>query len=287
MDCPVEYGADDIESETVGEEYDNETNDMGPANGEEVLPWRAAKTVAARPRINLEAHGPINRWERINSEDVSADFLSVSPRGETSKLIIGYLAGVIGKQFRGLQEADIENAASDAYLSAYLGRKGFRRTSELTTWLYKIAFRAANRIHNKNKKNEFTSLDVLKEVSDWDPVSPDDPFSDVEISAAVAAAAADRLTENEARAFYLCSEMDCSHAEAAEIEGCSANAMASRLSGALKKLRAYFRDVYEWDIPEPTDGRARRSTRNTGTNSAAELATENTSEVQKIEEDKE
>ena len=288
MDYPVEYGVDDPEGETAEAEYENVTDNMVSVNEEEVLSWRDAKAEGVYPWIIREVHDRTNCWALINSENVTADFLSGSPSGETSALILGYLCCVIRKRFRSnLQEADMENAASEAFFSAYRDRKNFRRAAKLTTWLYTIAFYAANHLHNNQKNNEFSSLDVLKKVSDREPVSPENPFSDVDTSDAFAAASKACLTANELRAFHLCREMGYSHEEAAKLEGVTANAMASRLSGGLKKLRAYFRDVYEWDIPEPADGRTHRGKKSAQIKSDKKLEIENAPGIDKIEENRE
>lgn len=288
MDYLVGYGADAPESGPPEAEYENVTDNTVSVNEEETLPWRDAKVERDYPWINNEVYDRADRWSLINSENVTANFLSDSPSRKTSALVLGYLSCVIRKLFRSsLQEADVENAASDAFCSAYRGRDNFRRSAKLTTWLYPIALCAGDRLYKSHRNNEFSSLDALKEVAEWNPASPENPFSDVDTSDAFAAASKACLTTNEVRSFYLCHEMDYSHEEASKIEGCSANAVASRLSDARRKLRAYYCAVYEWDMPGPADGRAHRGKRNAKIEPDTKSDIENTPGIDKIEENRE
>ena len=283
MDYPVGYGIVDTESETDEAEYENVTDKTVSAAEEEVLPWRDAKVAETHAGMNCAVRNGTGRWSVVNSKNVIADFLSDAPRRETSKLISDYLVFRIKKGFRGcLREDDVEDAASDACISAYKDRKSFYGEF-LTAWLNTIAFRAGARLYREQKK----AMVAEKELKTrWEMESV--PWSPGKCEAIQIGneAKSHCLTAKEAQSIYFL-EMGYSRQEAAEIVGCSANGMASRLSGALTKLRAYFRDVYEWEIPESTDGRTHRGKKSAQIKSDKKLEIENTPGIDKIEENRE
>jgi RNA polymerase sigma-70 factor (ECF subfamily) len=74
---------------------------------------------------------------------------------------------------RGLQRADAEDAVQTAFINAWQYLHSYRSSWRFSTWLYRIAGRAAADINNKHKHIE--SLDEQHAVSlDSDPTWPDD-----------------------------------------------------------------------------------------------------------------
>jgi RNA polymerase sigma factor (sigma-70 family) len=52
----------------------------------------------------------------------------------------------------GLQEDEVEDIASETFLAAYKGLKGYKRKAELGTWIWSIAYRQAVSCLRKNQR---------------------------------------------------------------------------------------------------------------------------------------
>lgn len=185
--------------------------------------------------------------------------------GTISKLelakLLAYLRSVVIKNFNdNLSEAERESATERALEQAFLARKTFRGESKFTTWLNPIAKAAACFIYRKNRAHPTVSAEGIEDQG-LDLADPRDRQGEAEMEIILAQVMQTRLTPAEARAFDLCRRQGLSNIEAAEREGTTPGAIASRLAGAIDKLRRFFEEEYHWGRNVPSDGRARRTER--------------------------
>jgi RNA polymerase sigma-70 factor (ECF subfamily) len=76
---------------------------------------------------------------------------------------------------------DAMDIAQEVFIKVYDSVKSFREQSRLSTWLYKIAVnKSLNYIRDKKRRNIFTSLDLIFENKNHNPV--DNMADDQEIS---------------------------------------------------------------------------------------------------------
>ena len=71
----------------------------------------------------------------------------------------------------GLTHEDIEDAASEAFLTAYQAIHRYNGKGKLSSWLWVIAYRKALDIQRKKQNKEVLNIDVIKAASDWAEIS--------------------------------------------------------------------------------------------------------------------
>jgi len=198
--------------------------------------------------------------------DLNADrFVRCFMAGTISKAdlaqLLSYLKSVVVKEFgSNLSEVERESATERALEQAYLARKSFRGESQFTTWLYPVARFAARLIYRKRRTFPTVSAEAIEDQGP-EMADPRDRQREAELEIILAQVMRARLTPAEARAFDLCKRQSYSNIEAAEREGTTPGAMASRLAGAIVKLRCFFDEEYHWGRNVPADGRALRTKR--------------------------
>jgi RNA polymerase sigma factor (sigma-70 family) len=65
----------------------------------------------------------------------------------------------------GLREDEVEDVASETFLAAYKGLRQYRGQSELSTWLWSIAYRQAITHLRKNRRNCRLLLEIDKQIA--------------------------------------------------------------------------------------------------------------------------
>jgi RNA polymerase sigma-70 factor, ECF subfamily len=142
---------------------------------------------------------------------------------ETHGRVLGLCLHLTGNR------ADAEDAAQDTYLSVTKALKRFRGDSRVSTWVYRIAIRAALRVKARRPRTE---------LLEWDPATePRDPALDRERSGQIRRALS-RLSFEHRTVLALFSLDGLSHREIAETLGIPEGTVWSRLHLARKKLAA-------------------------------------------------
>ena len=148
---------------------------------------------------------------------------------------------------------DAMDIAQEVFIKVYDSVKSFREQSRLSTWLYKIAVnKSLNYIRDKKRRNIFTSLDLIFENKNHNPV--DNMADDQEISQEkmesderknLLIKAIDELPKKQKTALTLNKFEDLSYKEIATIMDISVTetgVLISRAKNKLqKKLVEYFK----------------------------------------------
>jgi RNA polymerase sigma-70 factor (ECF subfamily) len=131
--------------------------------------------------------------------------------------------------------ADAEDVFQEVLLAVYLGLPRFRGESRLTTWVYRIAIRAA--LRQRAKAHRRRAAPLLTE-----PAAPAvaDPAQTKEESEKLARALS-RLPIPHRTVLALFAIEGCSHEEIAETLGVPVGTVWSRLHNARKRLAAEMR----------------------------------------------
>ena len=99
--------------------------------------------------------------------------MAVQACQEFGSIVLEYSDFVYNITYRVLNNnADVEEAAREAFLSAYRNFQRFRSESKVRTWLYRIAVNAAlmKLRKDKNKRTLAPNLDMLVYSLQVDPV---------------------------------------------------------------------------------------------------------------------
>lgn len=141
--------------------------------------------------------------------------------------------------------ADAEEAAQDAFLSAYRNFHRFRGDAKVTTWLYRIATNAALMKLRKDRSKR-TLTDTGYE--DMDLVSPTQGPEDLALNSEFRERLQDGLEMLQANlkaAVVLRDVQGLSNEEAAEILGLSVSSLKARLHRGRVLLRKYLQDYLQ------------------------------------------
>jgi RNA polymerase sigma-70 factor (ECF subfamily) len=126
------------------------------------------------------------------------------------------------------RRADAEDAVQEVFVAVHRGLPGFHGASRLTTWIYRIALRAA--LHARARRQ------------DGEPLDPETPGGDGEADMAArdearrVASAVDRLPAGPRAVLSLFAVDGLSHREIADILGIPEGTVWSRLHAARRML---------------------------------------------------
>jgi RNA polymerase sigma-70 factor (ECF subfamily) len=134
---------------------------------------------------------------------------------------------------------DAEDALQETFFDVWRGLAGFRGEARLSTWIFRIAIRAALRVRSRRVRREGTH-DTLDPAHAAGPHHETDPRARAEQreNAARLLAAIDRLPAAQRAVLALAAVEGLQPAEIAEILGVTAAAVHSRLFAARARLRA-------------------------------------------------
>jgi RNA polymerase sigma-70 factor (ECF subfamily) len=131
--------------------------------------------------------------------------------------------------------ADADDALQETFLAVHAGLAKFRGQARLSTWVHRIAIRAALRVRSRRR----TAADV-HEVDP--PARTPDPVLVGELGGRIAAAM-ERLSAEHRVVVSLFAVDDLGHAQIAEILGVPEGTVWSRLHAARKRLAAELGDA--------------------------------------------
>jgi len=147
-------------------------------------------------------------------------------------------------------QADADDLAQEVFLTAFKSIASFQRGSAFYTWIYRIAVNRSLTFLKKRRRE--------KDRSEFrEDLSVDGPGRDAVFSPEARSAlnelrgriseAVDALPDHFRASFVLVAGQGLSHAEAAEVLGCSENTVSWRMHKARKLLRSrlgpYFGEV--------------------------------------------
>lgn len=137
--------------------------------------------------------------------------------------------------------SDTDDLAQEVFLSAYRALPSFNMNSRFSTWLYRISVNTTLSFL-KRRSREKGRAEFREDLVDADrttgvPDSPEDRSVRQELSARVEKAV-EALPQPFRTSFLLVAVQGLSHAEAAQVLGCSENTVSWRLHKARKLLRA-------------------------------------------------
>lgn len=109
---------------------------------------------------------------------------SIDGDGKAFAHIIERTAGIVFSAVRSVfcQSDDVEDLVQDIYVRVYRGLPGFRHTSTLSTWVYRIARNTA--INARARSGRMLPLDDIPEVASRSP-GPDTEFARKETSSRI------------------------------------------------------------------------------------------------------
>lgn len=128
---------------------------------------------------------------------------------------------------------DADDAVQETFVDVLRGLRSFRGEARLTTWLFRIAIRAAMRVRNRRAARRPTAVDPAKIAADDDPA---DHAADRE-NAARLLAAIDQLPAAQRTVVGLAAIEGLPHAEIAAVLGIPVGTVGSRLHEARDRLR--------------------------------------------------
>lgn len=134
--------------------------------------------------------------------------------------------------------ADAEDLAQETFIQAYHHLDGFRAESSFGSWLYRIAVN-----HCLNWKKRRARQQVLLE--DWGRQEPAELAPDGGGLAHPVQEALLKLNPKQRAAVILTVYDGLSHAEAAEVLGCSETTVSWRLFAARRKLKRLLKDLHQ------------------------------------------
>lgn len=129
------------------------------------------------------------------------------------------------------RRAEAEDALQEAFLAVHRALPGFRGEASLSTWLYRIAIRAATVTRARRR----AASELTDEVLDTSP-GPD-RAAESRIEAACLARALDRLSAEHRTILSLFALDGLRHGEIAEVLGVPEGTVWSRLHAARKALQ--------------------------------------------------
>lgn len=137
--------------------------------------------------------------------------------------------------------SDTDDLAQEVFLAAYRALPSFNMNSQFSTWLYRISVNTTLSFLKKRGREkgraEFREDLVDAERTAGDADSPEDRSVRRELSVRLYEAV-ETLPQPFRTSFLLVADQGLSHAEAAEVLGCSENTVSWRLHKARKLLRA-------------------------------------------------
>jgi len=95
------------------------------------------------------------KWEKVarvtaEADKLNLDLLRRKDAGEFTRFVRCHERFVMGIcQTLGLSAADRDDAAAETFAAAYAALERFRGEAELTTWLYRIAYRSAMKVRRR------------------------------------------------------------------------------------------------------------------------------------------
>ncbi len=135
-------------------------------------------------------------------------------------------------------ETDAADFVQDVFLKVYTSISSFRKESQFSTWLMRIAYNTA--INAKNRRKEYVTLSENAEILDTD-YSPEER----QLRELTAEAIRDALKELP-KQFALCLDLyffyDFSHSEISVITGLPINTIKSNIFRAKKQLKLKLED---------------------------------------------
>ncbi len=134
---------------------------------------------------------------------------------------------------------DAEDVAQEVCIKLGQAIRGFRRDAEFTTWLYRLTYNATldfMRARKRSRRNHEPDVVVL--FKDRTGESPESNVIGGELWKQVRT-----LPEQQRDAVLLVYAEDMTHAEAAEIMGCSEKTVSWHLHEARKRLKTRLQEV--------------------------------------------
>ena len=147
---------------------------------------------------------------------------------------------------------DADDVAQEVFIQVYESLGHFRKDSELSTWIYRIAVnKSLDFIRKKKRKKRFAQLTSLfgfnEEKEEVVLPATDNPQQDMEAKEdkQVLNSALDQLPENQKTAIMLSKYEGFSNKEIAEIMEVSLSAVEALMHRAKKNLHKLLYDYYE------------------------------------------
>jgi RNA polymerase sigma factor (sigma-70 family) len=166
-----------------------------------------------------------------------------------TKLMVRWEIGLKSFLLRlGLPESDVEDVAQEAFVKVYRSRMRYRAAAPFKPWILTIAGNLArNRMRWRFRRREDSFHDLngpVAEGFEWEDETAISGRTQAErrnlgqmIQTAI------HSLPSKLRTAIVCVEIEnLSHREAAEVAGCSAKAIESRLARAKSKLRDLLRE---------------------------------------------
>ena len=101
-------------------------------------------------------------------------------QGAFGVLIARHAASILSMTTRMLGADDAEDAAQDAFVSAFTALAGFKHESKFSTWLYRIA---VNKCHDRLRARRAFDVSLDEEHDDgWEPPDDETPHWELEQS---------------------------------------------------------------------------------------------------------
>jgi RNA polymerase sigma-70 factor (ECF subfamily) len=164
--------------------------------------------------------------ERLRRQDV----------GEFTRFVGAYEHFVLGLcQTLGLTPADCDDAAAETFALAYKALPGFRADSQLSTWLYRIAYRTSLKVRRRYPKSANTS-ELAEQVSDSRDEAPSRTAENQDTAAAIWQAVG-KLDPEQAAAVEMFYRRGLSVEEIGEVMGKPVGTVKTLLFRARERLR--------------------------------------------------
>lgn len=135
--------------------------------------------------------------------------------------------------------ADAEDLAQEAFIQAYAHRAGFRAEARVSSWLYRIAVNQCLNWRKRMAHREQLHRDWGEERQRQEDCAPK---PDTEIGQQVQQALL-KLSPKQRAAIILTTYEERTHAEAAQILGCSETTISWRLFAARRKLKSLLKNL--------------------------------------------
>lgn len=177
--------------------------------------------------VNESTREPLNISElRRQAPDTFAQLVA-----DHERIVLG-----LGQSL-GLSGADLDDAAAEAFADVYRALPTFQGRSELTTWVYQIAFRTILRVRRRYLR--WPTLDLPPDRADPRQRRPEEIVGRDEMDALVWKSVAS-LEPRQAMALELYYRRDWSIDQIAMVMGCPSGTVKTLLSRARDRLRAVF-----------------------------------------------
>ena len=174
------------------------------------------------------------------------ELIALSREGDLdafNRLVERYQTRVYRLAYRMVGPASADDAAQDAFISAFKSLRSFRG-GNFRSWLLRITANVCRDQLRAAKRKGGASLDEMLEAGAWAPPStgrsPEEAATDAELNAAIMAAVA-ALPPDQRAVLVLIDIEGYSYEETAEAVAASLGTVKSRLSRAREKVRDAFR----------------------------------------------